>query len=572
MNPLIAGLVDEFASENSFDRLPKHQQFERFCAHCLLASLLADSSAIDDVVMGDEAVGLDGIAIEVNGELLFEADALDELGDVRDLQVNFSFFQAKSSQSFDRAEILNFGDSVCQFFKPSDDGGPVESALVAQRKALKDGLYQRSARFRSHRPHIALYYVATGEHNDDPNLHSAVSQLRGRLQSMGLFETVSVELVGASELHRYYNASKNRVEATFQLERKFPLPTIPGIYDSYIGVIPATEYLNNIEDEAGNLRDFIFYDNVRGFQPENPVNEGVWATLASGEAPLFPVLNNGITVVADDIRVVGDAVTLTDFQVVNGCQTSHVVHRARAHLTEEILIPIRLIRTESDDVDSQVIRATNSQTPVEESDLQALTGFQKKLEDFYRASTGRGRLYYERRDRQYADEAVERTRVIDKTTQMRAFVAMFLEEPHLASRYFNRLFERAPRDIFSDQHQLDAYYTSALTWYRLDVLLRTRRLHTSLKPGRYHILMAARYLAAGGPGSVVRDLGSRRVRRECEALNETMKDDQGSIDLLERAGSLVLEAAGDQLTRDRAKRERLTQDVERRVREEVEAE
>jgi hypothetical protein len=52
----------------------------------------------------------------------------------------------------------------------------------------------------------------------------------------------------------------------------------------------------------------------------------------------FAVLNNGITIVTRNLRVVGDEVHIRDFQVVNGCQTCHVLFDERSHLNNDVQV------------------------------------------------------------------------------------------------------------------------------------------------------------------------------------------------------------------------------------------
>ncbi|WP_446719262.1 AIPR family protein, partial [Herbaspirillum sp. C7C2] len=41
---------------------------------------------------------------------------------------------------------------------------------------------------------------------------------------------------------------------------------------------------------------------------------------------LFCVLNNRVTIVATSLTPAGNHFTLRDYQIVNGCQTSNVLH------------------------------------------------------------------------------------------------------------------------------------------------------------------------------------------------------------------------------------------------------
>ena len=78
----------------------------------------------------------------------------------------------------------------------------------------------------------------------------------------------------------------------------------------------------------------------------------------------------------------GDAVSISNFQIVNGCQTSHCLHQAKAAINaaeSPIYVPLRLVVTQDDEVATRIIRQLNSQTAVLENDLVALTKFQKQL-------------------------------------------------------------------------------------------------------------------------------------------------------------------------------------------------
>ena len=85
------------------------------------------------------------------------------------------------------------------------------------------------------------------------------------------------------------------------------------------------------------------------------------------------LLNNGVTIVADSISKTGDIFTLEDYQIANGCQTSHVLFNNTAYLTSAIQIPVKLIVSQNSDVKNRIIKATNRQTPVKTEELTALT-------------------------------------------------------------------------------------------------------------------------------------------------------------------------------------------------------
>jgi AIPR protein len=103
----------------------------------------------------------------------------------------------------------------------------------------------------------------------------------------------------------------------------------------------------------------------------------------------------------------GNRFTIRDYQIVNGCQTSHVLYNCKNFGgIDNLQVTVKIIVTDKDDVINSIIKATNHQTPVKKEELEALSAFQKKLEQYYDSyeySDAGERLYYERRSKQYQD-------------------------------------------------------------------------------------------------------------------------------------------------------------------------
>lgn len=559
MNQLVQGLLTKFVEDQAFVGLSQSQAFERLAAWCVLARYLPGGSSVEDLMAGDDTVGIDALAILANEDLVLDQQDADDITfNGHTVEVDFAFIQAKTSEKFERAQILNFGDAVADFFSVTP--GLVYNPFIEEKRKAKDALYAKSPLFRTRRPTIRLSYVTSGQVPNDPNLQSSVTSVVAKLRQTSLFEDVQFDLLGAGEIHRNFSQIENSESATFNFARRVTIPKIRGVREAYLGVVSAREFLKLIEDDEGAIKGSVFYDNVRDFQDMNVVNKGIAETLENPEtAILFPVLNNGVTVVAQSVRPVGEDVTVEDYQIVNGCQTSHVLHSAKANLTDGVLVPLRLVVTEEDQVTSSITKATNRQTPVDEGNLQALTDFQKELEAFFEGQQDERRLYYERRSKQYNGLKGKQTRVISPLVQMRAFAAFVLDEPHSGSRYYRGLYERVPEEIFNAQHRHEPYYTASLAWYRLDVALRRKLLDSELRIVRYHLLTALKYVAI--PGRKLPPLNSKEIVQYCEILNGTLIDEQKSLELFRSASEVVLAAGKGPITRDTAKRERFTREL-----------
>src|SRR5262249_12665062 len=218
------------------------------------------------------------------------------------------------------------------------------------------------------------------------------------------------------------------------------VPTIPGVVQAFLGFIPHSEFKAIVSDTSGNeILGSIFEGNVRDWQEYKGVNEDIRVTLESKEVrSRFVLMNNGITIIARTIKQANYRFTIEDFQIVNGCQTSHVVFNEDG-LDDSVCIPLRLIETRDEAVIDSIIHATNNQSPLKPEQLYALMTFSKRLEQFFQTYKMPHTLYYERRDGQYDRLGIEKTRIIVPANVIRAFAAMFLNEPHRTTRSYKAL-------------------------------------------------------------------------------------------------------------------------------------
>jgi hypothetical protein len=397
----------------------------------------------------------------------------------------------------------------------------------------------------------------------DPTVRDRVDTVRSQISDLGFVGRVSVQILGADDLHVAWSKKNNANEVEIQLEKQVNLPKMPGVDQAILGVISVSELLKLIQDSDRSLDERVFYDNVRGFKGDgNPVNRQIMETLRSADRSLLPVLNNGVTVVAAKYwPKPGDAVAVTGFQIVNGCQTSHCLYLSQEVMGEAInsvYVPIRLVVTSDEDVATRIIKATNSQTAVQENDLIALTKFQRRLEDFYSIDQADVKLRYERRSGQFYDKDVTKTRVVAISDQMRAISAAFLDTPHSAARYPSSLFQEVGESIFRDEHRLLPYVASAFAAYKIDTAFRTRNLDSKFKPARYHILMALKYRILGEHSA---PLNSSKVDDQSLKLIAALKGAE-QAELLRTTAKCVVDSADGRLpSPDRLKRQQFTQEL-----------
>lgn len=129
--------------------------------------------------------------------------------------------------------------------------------------------------------------------------------------------------------------------------------------------------------------DRLFDRNVRLFlgARKGGVNAGIRATLDStAERKNFWAYNNGITIICDDFNISNnkDEITLSNFSIVNGCQTTVSLSNEPINKLKDVRVLVRFIKSTEKIIDS-IITFNNSQNPIRLWDLNSQDKLQKKL-------------------------------------------------------------------------------------------------------------------------------------------------------------------------------------------------
>jgi AIPR protein len=521
MDVVTQSLLKEFAGSQKIDSLAQADQFEAFVNYIVVSDIYPEEFDFNIVATGHGEFGIDGIAIIVNDAIIDDEEQLDDIiAHSPVLQIQFLFVQAKTSSSFDSGELSKFMQAVLDFFQESASFQQNERILELQR--IKNRLYESAAKFVRGLPKIALYYATTGTWTDDKNLCAIRDGFLAQLSTLHMFAAPSFHPLDAAKVQKLYFQTKNAFRVSINFGLNLSLPEIPNVRESYIGLLPISEYLKIIMDDDGNVRRRLFFDNIRDFQGDTTVNKSIAGTLLSETSIEFPLRNNGVTIVTRTLQRVGSQFTLEDFQIVNGCQTSHVIAANSAAENQAIMIPIKIISTEDEEVTRQVIIASNQQNEVDQESFWALDQIHKSIEIYFESKAGDQRLYYERRPGQFNTIAgIEKVRIVTKNLLLKMYASVFLEQPNQVGRYYKDLTPLIGKEIFSPNHEVHSYYTAAYIAYRLEFMFRNRRMGTEWKPFRFQLAMAARLI-------LERELklnpNKKRSQAYCAAIDAVMAD------------------------------------------------
>ncbi len=565
MDPVTSSLVTDFCESNSLTSLDGSKQFEHFSTYSIFSARFPEEIETSDLVAGDGGdLNVDAFAVKINGRLVLDAEVVDDILALSGaLDVEFLILQAKSASNFDGAAVLALGDNLVKEIFAEKQTLPINDD-IKRLIEIKEKVYQNSAKLKDN-PVCRVFYACTGTWKNDSYITGIIDRKKEELADTNLFSEISFEPLGARELQKLYRNTKTSLSRTVKIESLVTLPAIRGVKAAYLGILPATEFMKLLEDEDGDMLRTVFVDNIRDFQGVNAVNTDIAKTIQDGDLDQFVLRNNGITIVARNIRPTSNRYLLEDYQIVNGCQTSHVIFENRASLSDDLNVPIKLIHTEDDDVAQAIIKSTNKQTLVDENDLLAFTPFQHDLEDFYSAKAGDEKLYYERRGKQFARLiGMEKGRIVTKGVQLKCYASMFCDLPNQAGRYQGTLLKSVAHNVFRENHRPDAYYTSAFANYRFEIAIR--RLtgqDREIRPFKFYLLLAFRfrYEAELFPGSA-----GKKTEAYCKGLLAYLKDAETSKKTFEECVSILREAAtnlGLSLERDNAKSRPLVDEIKK---------
>ena len=321
------------------------------------------------------------------------------------------------------------------------------------------------------------------------------------LKDLSLFSNVDFIAYGKDKVQELYRKNSRALNATIQLEGQIPLPDLRGVESAYITIIKASEFLKILSHSSNKINKSIFYENVRDFQDESSeANRSMKLTLKDeSKKDKFCLYNNGITILVKDGGMTGKNITLEDYQIVNGCQTSNVLFNVAqsGENVSEILIPVKIIIKPDESVREDIIRSTNTQKAISSEQFLSLTKFSRQLEDYFKSFSGY-ELYYERRNGQYRGGEINSLQIIDQKTLIKIVGTVLLDLPEEAIRYPVSFYKKRKDDLFQDNSSLEAYYLSSYLYYSILKYLREKKYSRPYKNLIFYILFIAKKLIYEG--------------------------------------------------------------------------
>ncbi len=545
---------DQFRKQYGYENKSEDEAFELFSIYCIISKHVKtdtiNKTLLDDLNVGNGSDwGIDGFIIIVNGKVISSQQEVEDLLIANGtLRMNLILVQAKTSPNFNVGELGKTLDGAEYILKDvmGDDKLPSCNDDVIQCREIVKYIYAKSADFQEGKnPLIYVYFVTCGDYQKQDDFTARISKTEDFMKSTDLISQFKCKMLGKKDIVNYYKDTKSKIEVNIKVERKIPLPEIENVDESYLCLIPFSEFKKLIIDGNDKIISTVSYDNIRDFQGETTVNKAMGESLKKGDINLFAAMNNGITIIAKTLKTTGTNIHLADYQVVNGCQTSNVLQQnIDVPNIDNLMLTVKLIASKDKDVRDKIIVGNNSQTEVKREQLVALLDTQKYIEDYYNAQNKFDKLYYERRSKQYRFEEtqVPSYKVITIPFQIKAFVAMAIGEPHKVSGYYGSIVEQFDKNgikVFAPDTTPALYYTCALACYKMTEGFSSGTISKKYKKIKFHLLLAFRLMCEK---SSLPPFNSHKAQEYCEYLCSILCDANRCKLGFEAAAKLVDEA------------------------------
>ena len=507
---LLTAVFEQFVKDE-YPSMDPDDAFERFAVTQLRKPHeLAGPEMEAGIVDGSKDGGIDAFYVFLNGVTLtpdhpfLDPDSEAHRTLARNPRLELLLVQAKNQDSWKESaweKLLSTLANVLDLSRSDVDLEQIYNSQVVESTGIaRTALTTLAPKFPNVSVRVAYVTRAT-EGNLVDTVNAKASQVKSLLaSSLSAGAEVLVENIGAESL---YAMAAEPVGTPARIEFR----ELVRESSSYVGVVSLQHYLSFVRDPAtGALREELFDSNVRDFEGDNRVNSAISATLGDGSGVEFWWLNNGVTVLGDEVTGPQKTLTIARPLIVNGLQTSHVLHRSEvegalhpSRLDDGIVV--RVIESTDEEIRDRVIEGTNRQTPVPGAALMATDAGQVKLEEYLKLKG----FFYERRKNRYRNLGIAADQRVSMSRLAQVMITVLRGEPDEArARPSSILTSEGGWDsVFPHGMDLDAYVQALRLHNGVQAFLKTDQAKSILDEppnARFYVLAACVLLRAKARG------------------------------------------------------------------------
>lgn len=436
---------------------------------------LAASQALREYDLSDEEIeagltgsggdgGCDGVYLFFN-DVLVGDDYIDNLSSVpREATLNILVVQAKNELGFGEDAIMKWKVTSANLLQFENQIGSFSGRYTEKVLTFFQNFKDLRIKLLTSKVKLIFKYVYVAVANDlHPNVQAQADELCEQIHQLfpGAMTSVEVEFVNASKLMELINT---------QTSQQFNLPLADnpiaiGSKKDYIALVNLGNYYKFITDETGALRKYIFESNIRDYQGHNNVNNEIRETLAAETPEDFWWLNNGVTIIAEDVsQAISKQLLIINPEIVNGLQTSNEIY-FHFHEHPELIeqetrnVLLRIVVPEDESSRDRIILATNSQTTIPAVALRSTDPIHRQIEMYFKS---RG-LYYDRRKNYYKNQGKKASEIVSIGFLGQCLMSLFLGKPNYARARPSTLLSNDDyyKKLYIDNTDLELFYRSA---------------------------------------------------------------------------------------------------------------
>lgn len=529
LEPIIKANLDKFREDYLLKNLNPDELFERFVNYHILSQqqpgvFSTEYELLDKIcVGGGNDLGIDGIAISLNGKYIKSCDDIDDilLGN-RKGEFDITFIQSKNKSKFDLGEYLKFTNGV-ECFLESDITMPISDSISEMHKIYNYIMSNDIIIKWASNPNIRFCYVVAGTWEEPVHIVESSRSVKERLLQKRCFGEIEFDYIDNKALINIINSNESCYKVVMDFVDSMPLPEVDQVDNSSVVLCSVKEIVDLLSTKEGALRKNLFEDNVRDYQGETTINTEIRATLNSN-LQQFVLLNNGITIVCDEVQEGNRKVSITNPQIVNGCQTCNILFRCSKEGVnlEGAYAIVKIIGTSNDEIVNNIVKGTNRQNIVYDEAFETTKEFHKLLEKFFAVmQIGEfDKLFYERRSKQYEnDPLVKPYQKISFRILIQSFVSLFLYRVEEGHRHESKLLQDYGNKIFVENQSFYPYYVASFIYAQTEYLFRSGVISKRNYSYKLHIMFLIKEMQMGQSPTINQ---KKEIEKYCKDLLEKL--------------------------------------------------
>lgn len=468
-------VLDSILKQNkkqTANSLPDDEYFELFTFEQVLKQYELDGDELrSGQIGGGDDGGIDGFFMFVDKMNITEDTDIDSVSKNKSPELELFLIQAKRSDSFSETAIEHVIVTAKDIFNLekdiSDFNKFYNTVLIDKASIFRKTYLDLAARH----PILKIYYIYVSK-GDKGDVHPKVENRANTLE-----ETICQYFTGAEPCVSFVGAREliqaSSIEKNYTLKLKFLENPISRSETSYVLLSKLTDYFNFFTYDTGDLREYLFASNVRGYQGNNvAVNKDIKKTLETDDELDFWLLNNGITILASKASIAGKNISLDDVQVVNGLQTTNTIYNylrnkeLKDNNDENRAVLIKIVVTNDTKARDRVIKATNFQTNIAAASLKATDRIQSDIENYFLSQD----WFYDRRKNYYRNMGKPSHKIVSILYLAQSIMAIVLREPHIARARPSSIIKKESdyKRVFKSSLEMKIYLLCAKMMKKID--------------------------------------------------------------------------------------------------------